>query len=122
MYAPIVRGPNQPEIADFRNVFDFTSPAEMAGQRDVTTVPTQALYLMNSPQVKEYAQHIAERIQNEAEEDTRRVELLWMIVLNRPVTALEQREATEFLSQSGEHAWRELCHALIASGEFLMRS
>ncbi len=45
-----------------------------------------------------------------------------MTVLNRPVTELEGREAKEFLSQSGDDAWRELCHALISSGEFLMRS
>jgi len=121
VYLPIIRGPLQPEMADLRNVFDFTSPAQTAGQRNVTTVPTQALYLMNSPQVKKYARHIAERIQSEAAEEQSRVGLLWKIVLNRPATEAEEHKAATFLSQAGGDAWRELCHALIASGEFLMR-
>jgi len=121
VYLPIIRGPSQPEMADLRNVFDFTSPAQTAGQRNVTTVPTQALYLMNSPQVKKYAQHIAERIQAEVDENPARVDRLWKIVLNRPITEQEQDKAAEFLGAAGDDAWRELCHALIASGEFLLR-
>ena len=121
VYLPIIRGPLQPAMADLRNVFDFTSPAQTAGQRNVTTVPTQALYLMNSPQVKQYAQHIAERIQSEAEQAQDRVRRLWLVVLNRPATEQEESRAAEFLGQAGEDAWRELCHALIVSGEFLMR-
>ena len=121
VYLPIIRGPLQPEMADLRNVFDFTSPAQTAGQRNVTTVPTQALYLMNSPQIKRYAQQVADRIEGEAETDEERVRRVWRIVLNRPVTAREERKAAEFLSQTDDDAWRELCHALIVSGEFLMR-
>ncbi|MFO0889918.1 MAG: hypothetical protein U0790_12360 [Isosphaeraceae bacterium] len=44
---PIIRSGPQAGPADVRNVFDFTQPGEIAGQR-VTTVPTQALFLMNA--------------------------------------------------------------------------
>ena len=47
--------------------------------------------------------------------------MLWLRLLNRPITSLEQREATAFLDAVGENAWSELCHALFASNEFLMR-
>ena len=48
VYLPIIRSGPQAGPAEVRNVFDFTQPGEFAGQRPVTTVPTQALFLMNA--------------------------------------------------------------------------
>ena len=48
VYLPIIRSGPQAGPAEVRNVFDFTQPGEFAGQRSVTTVPTQALFLMNA--------------------------------------------------------------------------
>ncbi len=121
VYLPVVRGTPQHRLADLRNVFDFTPPALTTGQRSVTTVPTQTLFLMNSPLMKKHAESIAERVEKEATDEARRLELLWLYVLNRPVTEKERLRAAAFLSESGEDAWTELCHALIASNEFLMR-
>ena len=45
--------------AEVRNVFDFTQPGEFAGQRAVTTVPTQALFLMNARFLKQRALELA---------------------------------------------------------------
>ena len=49
------------------------------------------------------------------------LELLWLTLLNRPITAVERAEAVDFLKQAGDNAWTELCHALLASNEFLIR-
>ena len=46
VYLPIIRSGPQAGPAEVRNVFDFTQPGEIAGQRNVTTVPTQSLFLM----------------------------------------------------------------------------
>jgi hypothetical protein len=64
--------------------------------------------------------------------DDARLEALWLSVLNRPVTAAERAECLAFLAEvrtmspgteaaSRElRAWAELCHALLASNEFLV--
>ncbi len=121
IYLPVIRHSGQPGPAALRNVFDFAQPSIFTGQRAITAVPTQALFLMNSSVVKEHAAALAERLKTDAADPEQRLELLWLTLLNRPVTATEQRETTAFLTQAGTNAWTELCHALLASNEFLMR-
>ena len=45
VYLPIVRGAVPESLA----LFDFSDPSLTSGKREITTVPSQALYLMNSP-------------------------------------------------------------------------
>ena len=121
LYLPVIRSSSQPGPAELRNVFDFPNPSEFTGHRVTTAVPTQALFLMNSPVLKKHAAALATRLNAETENETKRLELLWLRVLNRPITASEQQEALAFLAAVGDHAWRELSHALFASNEFLIR-
>lgn len=51
IYMPIVRGAVPPSLA----IFDLPNPDLVTGRRDVTTVPTQALFMMNSPFVRQMA-------------------------------------------------------------------
>lgn len=120
IYLPVIRSGAQPGPATLRNVFDFAQPSQFTGRRATTAVPTQALFLMNSPVVKEHAVALAERMKQEDDEQ-RRLELLWLTLLNRPVTETERHETMAFLAEAGETPWVELCHALLASNEFLMR-
>lgn len=121
IYLPVIRSGPQPGPAELRNVFDFTQPAEFSGQRSITAVPTQALFLMNSPVVKKHAVALAQRMEKEQTETAPRLDLLWLCTLNRPITAEEKQDAAAFLSEAGDNGWNELCHALLASNEFLMR-
>lgn len=121
IYLPIIRSAPQRGPGVLLNVFDFAQPAEFVGQRSVTAVPTQALFLMNSPIVKKHASNLAARIQAGGVQEVERLELLWMCTLNRPITNQEKQDAEAFLAQAGESGWTELCHAVIASNEFLMR-
>ncbi len=123
IYLPIIRSGAQPEPAELRNLFDFTQPAEIAGQRAVTAVPTQALFLINGDELKKRAGQLAARTQTEADEPADRIEKLWLLVYGRPVSEEEKSETIRFLQsqQADESAWVELCHALLASNEFLMR-
>ncbi|MEO2029309.1 MAG: DUF1549 domain-containing protein [Fuerstiella sp.] len=120
VYLPVIRSGAQPGPATLRNVFDFAQPSQFTGQRSITAVPTQALFLMNSSVVKKHAAALAEQMMQE-DDETQRLKLLWLTLLNRPLTETEQHETTAFLTQAGENAWVELCHALLASNEFLMR-
>ena len=121
VYLPIIRHEGQPGPAALRNVFDFPQPSQFTGQRSITAVPTQALFLMNSPVVRQQAATLATRIKEASTDDSERLELLWLTLLNRPITGLEQQETIAFLEEAGEEAWIELCHAMLASNEFLMR-
>jgi hypothetical protein len=133
VYLPVIRSAPQPGPAELRNVFDFPQPAEFAGQRSVTAVPTQALFLMNSKLMKDRAADLASRVVHGTSAEQGRLELLWLRVFNRPITGTEATEALAFLSDlrtqlAGEKAsepelrsWAELCHSLLASNEFLMR-
>ena len=76
---------------------------------------------MNSPVVKEHAAALAARMQEEAADDSQRLQVLWLTLLNRPITGPEESESTSFLTAAGDGAWTELCHALLASNQFLMR-
>jgi len=121
IYLPVLRSEPQPGTADLRNMFDFTQPAQFAGQRSITAVPTQALYLMNSPFVKKHAEDLAQRIMQDATDSDARLELLWLRALNRPITVEEKLDAEAFLVDDDNHDWIELSHAVLASSEFLMR-
>ena len=120
VYLPVIRDGAQPGPATLRNVFDFAQPSQLTGKRQVTAVPTQALFLMNSPVVKKHAAALATRL-NKEDDEARRLELLWLTLLNRPITGVERLEAAEFVREIGANGWAELCHALLASNEFLMR-
>jgi hypothetical protein len=120
LYLPIIRSEPQPGPAELRNVFDFLQPAEFAGQRATTAVPTQALFLLNSAEVKQYAAALAARVTAGATDAQTRLELLWLRALNRPITPAEQHDALAFCAQGGDDVWVELCHALLAANEFLI--
>jgi hypothetical protein len=135
VYLPIIRSGPQVGPAEVRNVFDFTQPGEFAGRRAITTVPTQALFLMNGPLLKNRAREVAGRVLREATSEGDRLPHLWRLVFGREVTDDEQAGARQFLEQLRPElvagadlapaelelrGWSELCHALLASNEFLL--
>lgn len=67
--------------------FDFPSPDQHSPQRYLTTVPQQALFMMNSPFVAEQARNLVQRPEIAAEKQARRrVELLYRLVYGRAAT------------------------------------
>ncbi len=58
VYLPIVRD----QLPESLSVFDFAEPSLVTGDRDTTTVPSQALYLMNSASVQKMAEGMADRL------------------------------------------------------------
>jgi hypothetical protein len=122
VYLPVIRTATQPGPAKLRDVFDFTQPAQIAGKRAETAVPTQALFLLNSDMLRSRATELAQHLtQTESNSDARLV-ALWLRVLNRPITTVEREEAVRFLdSLPADKSWIELSHALFSSNEFLLR-
>src|SRR5690606_280072 len=83
-------------------VFDLAAPRLIVGARNVTTVPAQALFLMNSPFVVEQSQHFAERLLSESGSDgaglpdPERIRLAYRLALQRAASAEEVKRGLEF--------------------------
>ncbi|MFM7059190.1 MAG: PSD1 and planctomycete cytochrome C domain-containing protein [Planctomycetota bacterium] len=122
LYLPVVRSA-QRGPAELRDLFDFTQPNGIAGRRTETIAATQTLYLLNNTLPRTRAAALAAKLTAEVPETPPRLELLWLRVFNRPLSADEQQDAESFLAAAGDsgEAWTELCHALLSSSEFLYR-
>ena len=58
VYLPIVRN----EVPELLKLFDFTDPNAVTGARNARTIPSQALYLMNSPFIEAQSEAAARRL------------------------------------------------------------
>lgn len=102
-------------------VFDFPEPEMVTGRRSVTTVPTQALFLMNSPLVVEHARHTARRLADSGRDPSSRIDAAYRLIFARKPSEGERSDATAFLKNfpGGEaEAFAAFCQALLASAEF----
>jgi len=80
--------------------FDFATPDMVTGIRHQTTVPQQALFLMNSPIVIELAKRlVAMRDFVETTEDNKRLKFLYERIYQRPPSDEETALGLEFVSQ-----------------------
>ena len=126
VYLPTLRKSQLGEV-DLLNLFDFPDPNTVKGSRDVTTVPTQALYLMNSPFLIKQSKAAARAMlaQNAASEEERVREFV-LRALGRPASREDIVRAVSFLRDTEatlgrDEAWARYCHAVFASNEFLFR-
>lgn len=99
------------------DVFDLPNQNISCGARNVTTVPTQALTLMNNDFILQQAQLFAQRIEEAAPGDrARQIERAYAIALSRPPEPEEKRLAEEFLKQRG---LADFTNVLLNLNEFL---
>jgi Protein of unknown function (DUF1553)/Protein of unknown function (DUF1549)/Planctomycete cytochrome C len=100
--------------------FDVALPDTHAPQRFTTTVPQQALFLMNSPFVIEQAKTLASRANDP--EPAKRIAALYRLAFSRAPTAAEIALASEFMKippeKTGLSAWEQLAQVLLLSNEF----
>ncbi len=104
-------------------VFDFPEPEMVTGQRSITTVPTQALFLMNSALIVGHSKNTAERVMSLARGDHDRVDAAYRLILARTPTREETDDAVSFIREfpddAGEPAaWAALCQTIFAFAEF----
>ena len=98
--------------------FDFPDPNITCARREPTTVPPQALYLMNHPVMADYAARIAGRKDLPSETELR-VEQLYRLLFARTVLPDELALAKNFLGNSPNAArWQSLVQALLLANEF----
>src|SRR5438445_8955262 len=84
----------------FFEVFDLPDQNLTCGARNVSTVPTQALTLMNDEFVLSQAKLFADRVNEGAPEDRgKQLDLAYRLALGRPPSAEEVSIGRDFLSQ-----------------------
>ncbi len=90
-------------VAEVMNHFDFAAPEMPNGKRYTTTVPQQALFLMNNPLVIEQARRIVERAEfKKIEDDERRVAYLYNLLYQRLPTPQEVQLGLAFFEAGPE--------------------
>ncbi|MGI8602511.1 MAG: DUF1553 domain-containing protein [Verrucomicrobiales bacterium] len=116
VYVPVFRN-SRPDLFE---AFDAPSPSMVTGQRDQSSVVTQALFLLNHPFVTEQAQAAARRLlQSESEGTSARVNWAWRQCLGRGPSGAELDEALAHLGERpSETEWAQLFLALFASIDF----
>ena len=120
VYLPVARQ----ALPEVLKTFDFAEPSIIVGRREITTVPTQALFLLNSKFVTTQAGAMAERVL-QAGDERGCIDLVFQLAFARKATAEEQARTIAFLAECNtdgkaakQQAWTTFCQALLASAEF----
>jgi hypothetical protein len=97
--------------------FDLPDQNVACGARNISTVPTQALTLMNDEFILRQSELFASRIRETAGDDRQlQIEAGYRIALSRPPQPEERRLALEYLAT---HALAGFAHVLLNLNEFL---
>ncbi len=123
VYLPIVRD-NVPESL---TLFDAADPNLIVGNRVNTTVPAQALFLMNNPFVIKQSDLVASKLITNFGSDSQRIREAYRMVYGRNPTNAEVETSEAFVAKySARHTrretWTAFAQALFGSAEFLMRN
>lgn len=115
VYLPVVRN----QLPESLALFDLPDPGLITGQRDQTTGPSQALFMLNGPLVERSAEELARRILAGTDvSDAARVEQAFLTILGREPASAERELALKFLH---DFAASEQCQAAPADGSDLQR-
>ena len=118
MYGQIERQ----NLPAFFRTFDFATPDTHSPQRFTTTIPQQALYLMNSPFVIEQAAALMVRPEiKDAADPNQRVKRMYSLLFGREPTAEEASLALAFVGDENEAGdkWVRYAQSLLVSNEFV---
>jgi hypothetical protein len=124
VYLPVIRD----RLPDALDLFDFAEPSLVTGDRDVTNVPMQALYLMNGPFVQAQAAALAKRVTGSAGDTEARIRRAFVLCFNRPPMPAEAALARDYFKAvpatadgavaDEQKIWAGYCQALLATAEF----
>ena len=111
-------------IPEMFNVFDYPNPGLVSGNRNASTVPTQALFMMNSEFVLKEAKAAAAKILAVKDlDDDERLDLTYKTTLGRMPSEAEKSLALAYLKShgketNGQEAWGGIFHGLFACLDF----
>ena len=111
-------------------LFDAPDSIQGIGNRDVTTVPPQALAMMNSPVVRQLAEKFAKRLPAAADASlAERIGEAYRLALSRPPSEAEIEQMSTFISnqadsyggteQAQQQALADFCQLVLCLNEFM---
>ena len=111
---------------DLLRAFDAANPNVVTGHRTPSTLPTQALLMMNSPTVIEHSRHAAEKLLADlADKDNAdRLTEFYRRTLGRPPRDAESKKMLAYLDEQRKQkidevtAWAQVSQAVFASIDF----
>jgi hypothetical protein len=98
------------------DTFDHPDMNVVAGARNVSTVPTQALTLLNNPFVLAQAERLAERVRNGARDPAAQIDRAYRFALARPPAPAELEIGLELVRSQSLAAFT---HVLLNLDEFV---
>ena len=128
VYLPVVRS----AVYDVFQTLDFPDPSVPNGQRTATTIPTQALFMLNGALPDQASEALAKSVLAVKGDDATRVREVYRRAFSRAPTGAELDKVLAYLKQSVDgddtkltaherrfRAWRGLCRVVLASNEFV---
>ncbi len=114
----------------FMQLFDAPETLQSIGARQVTTVATQALTLMNSPIVRQRAEQLARRVHAAPGDDLAgSIDQAFRLAFNRHATDAEKNKMVQFITRQAktygtdaaatDKAVADFCQVLFCSNEFI---
>jgi len=109
---------------NFATLFDAANPDASVEKRTVSTVPPQALLMLNNDFVRAQAKHLAKRVLRDSpDNESARIAWTYDMLFSRPVRAEESAIIHTLLAKSAHpealSAWRDVVHVLLCSNEFI---
>jgi hypothetical protein len=103
-------------VVPLLEVMDLCDSTRTAAKRQNTSVATQALTLFNGDFINHQAQHLANRLRDEAGSDpSRQINLAYRLVLARPPRPVETKAMIEFLKRE---PLEQMCRVMFNLNEF----
>ncbi len=125
IYLPVLRD----LLPEMHEIWDFPNPTQITGQREVTTVPSQSLFMMNSRLVVNTANSVAFRLLNEENlrRDEDRLKVAFRLIYGRLPSMDEIAASAEMMAsletpsdeaRPESYRWATLVQSLLSSAEF----
>ncbi len=117
IYLPVVRGALPPTLA----IFDMANPDLVTGQRAATNVPSQALYLMNSPLVIEMSELTSKNLLKDDPSIETAITRAYLTILCRKPSSGDLALAQQYIESTPdglEAGMSSLVQVLFGSAEF----
>jgi len=117
VYLPVIRN----HLYSFFEQFDYPDPTMPTGIRNSTSIPTQALVLMNSGLVMDSSEALAKQVHCSSGNREKQVAHLYGKVFGRNPTSQEIQRAMNFMQKLNNtpQALAIFCQGLLASNEFI---
>jgi cytochrome c553 len=121
-------------LPGFFRTFDFANPDASSPQRFTTTIPQQALFMLNSPFMADQAKALAARKELEAaKEDEERIRVAYRLAFGRAPSKSEIQAGKEYMGEEltpvsqpaaqqpakGLTRWERYLQALLMTNEFI---